>query len=356
MKRLLNITILIVVFISFIFANPAFALEVEVGQQVELRATNPQGVPLHENPFPSFKGRFPDGATATVTETDNEKHWLKVKTPSQQGWIVEKYVGQVLTPTPTPIPTPIVISNRLELATYNVESPNFPPRDTTPDKVAEEIQNNQGPILWGLEEVMNQEDLDQFTKAMGSNFISVLGETGGQDRLAIAYDRSQLELVGSLDNLSGSGGSRSPLVGQFKLLSDGTEFLFMVNHFNRREEEKRNQQADFVRNWSRAQSLPTIIVGDFNFDFDIDEREGNEAFDKLNEDNVLKWIQPNCLASNTCPATQCNPSFNSILDAVFVSGIAKTWPATSSIVPFDCAKDAEGFPDHRIVKVEFKVS
>ncbi|MFM7794885.1 MAG: endonuclease, partial [Microcystis panniformis] len=111
------------------------------------------------------------------------------------------------------------------MATYNVESPNFNPRDTTPDKVAEEITKHPEVILWGLEEVMNQDDLDQFTQAMGSKFISVLGETGGQDRLAIAYDQSQLELVGSINNLSGSGGSRNPLVVKFKLLANGTEFL-----------------------------------------------------------------------------------------------------------------------------------
>jgi endonuclease/exonuclease/phosphatase family metal-dependent hydrolase len=145
-------------------------------------------------------------------------------------------------------------------------------------------------------------------------------------------------------------------VGKFKLLANGTEFLFMVNHFNRREEERRNQQADFVRNWSNQQNLPTIIVGDFNFDFDLNERRGNTAFNKLNQDNILKWIQPDCLASNNCLSTQCNPNFNSILDAVFVGGTAKNWSASSSIVPFDCSKDATGFPDHRIVKAELKVS
>ena len=355
MKRLLGIVILIVAWGGFIFANPALALDVEVGQQVQLKATNPQGIPLHENPFLSLKGRLPDGVTATVTETDREKHWLKVQIPSQQGWIIEKYVAQVLEDSVNPPPNPRPI-NGLKLATYNVESPNFNPRDTTPDKVAEEITKHPEVILWGLEEVMNQDDLDQFTQAMGSNFTSVLGETGGQDRLAIAYDQSQLELVGSINNLSGSGGSRNPLVGKFKLLANGTEFLFMVNHFNRREEERRNQQADFVRNWSNQQSLPTIIVGDFNFDFDLDERRGNTAFNKLNQDNILKWIQPDCLASNNCLSTQCNPNFNSILDAVFVGGTAKNWSASSSIVPFDCSKDATGFPDHRIVKAELKVS
>ena len=79
MKRLLGIVILIIAWGGFIFADPALALDVEVGQQVQLKATNPQGVPLHENPFPSLKGRLPDGVTATVTATDREKHWIKVQ-------------------------------------------------------------------------------------------------------------------------------------------------------------------------------------------------------------------------------------------------------------------------------------
>jgi hypothetical protein len=106
MKRLLGIVILIVAWGGFIFANPALALDVEVGQQVQLKATNPQGVPLHENPFPSLKGRLPDGVTATVTATDREKHWLKVQIPFQQGWIIEKYVAQVLENSVNPSPNP----------------------------------------------------------------------------------------------------------------------------------------------------------------------------------------------------------------------------------------------------------
>ncbi len=92
--------ILIVAWGGFIFADPALA-------QVQLKATNPQGVPLHENPFPSLKGRLPDGVTATVTATDREKHWLKVQIPSQQGWIIEKYVAQVLEDSVNPPPNPI---------------------------------------------------------------------------------------------------------------------------------------------------------------------------------------------------------------------------------------------------------
>lgn len=359
-QKLIGLILVILTIMFGLSASPVFALEVEIGQRVQLKATKPIGVPLHEIASSSLKGRLPDQTIAEVIDTDDDKHWLKLKTDKQQGWIVDRYVSQVFDNSvdPSPTPTPIIVSNKFQVATYNVESPNFDPRDTMVDKVVQEISNNPGPIIWGLEEVLNQEELEDFTLAMGINFVSRLGTTGGQDRLAIAYDQSQLDLLGEFQNLSNSGGSRSPLVGQFKILSDGTEFLFMVNHFNRRDENKRNQQADFVRNWAKMQTLPTIIVGDFNFDYDIDEDKGNTAFDKLNQDQVLTWIKPNCLASKTCPprGTQCNPRFNSILDAVLVSGTAKSWPAISSIIPFDCAKDAEGFPDHRIVKAELQTT
>lgn len=259
------------------------------------------------------------------------------------------------------LPMPASAMQDLNVATYNVESPNFTPRDTDADIVSGILQGQTEPIIWGLQEVMNQNDLDKFTNQMGINFRSHLGNSGSQDRLGIIFNNDKLELERDVRNLSGSGGSRRPLVGQFKFRGGGPSFLFMVNHFNRGDEDKRNDQAEFVRNWAASQNLPVVIVGDFNFDYDIPSGPGNTAFNLLFQNDILKWVQPSCLlpgAGNSCPprGTQCNPDFNSILDAVVVGGDAQNWNVTrSSIEPFDCSEEASGAPDHRIVRVNFAV-
>ncbi len=106
-QKLIGLILVILTLMGCLLVNPALALEVEIGQQVQLKATKPIGVPLHERASSSLKGRLPDGTIASVVDTDDEKHWLKIATDDQQGWIVEKYVAQVLDPS-SPIVTPII--------------------------------------------------------------------------------------------------------------------------------------------------------------------------------------------------------------------------------------------------------
>ncbi|MEO1208231.1 MAG: endonuclease [Cyanobacteria bacterium J06638_20] len=85
----------------FIFIVPALALEIEFGQQVELKARSSLGVPLHELPQPSLFGRAPDRAKATVIGFDDQKRWINIQlSDSREGWIVERYIGKVLTTEP----------------------------------------------------------------------------------------------------------------------------------------------------------------------------------------------------------------------------------------------------------------
>ena len=94
-----------------IFIAPALALDVDLGQQVTLKAKNSAGVPLHELPQPSFLGRAPDKATATVLDFDDQKHWIKIQlSDGKEGWIVERYVGNILTASPAgPPDNPVVV-------------------------------------------------------------------------------------------------------------------------------------------------------------------------------------------------------------------------------------------------------
>ncbi|ERT07266.1 endonuclease/Exonuclease/phosphatase family protein [Lyngbya aestuarii BL J] len=248
----------------------------------------------------------------------------------------------------------------LSIISYNVESDDLD--DTDPHLVAEDIREIVGADLWGLSEVADQAAADIFTEAVavpGSDFKSIFGTTGSLDKLQIIYNQNKLDLL-EREELDNIGGSRSPLVAHFKFLPTGQEFLFTVNHFNRGSESKRNQQAENLRDWAAAQSLPVIAVGDYNFDFDLDKKKGNKAFDLFVRKDVMTWIKPNCLKTNSCPltGTQCDPKYASILDYVFVSQMAKKWPCESDILFVQnqvCQKEKEGFSDHYPLMANFSI-
>lgn len=250
---------------------------------------------------------------------------------------------------------------RLTVISYNVESDDVD--DTDPTKVAEDIQRIAGADVWGLSEVANQEAADIFTQAVtvpSSSYTSILGTTGSNDKLQLIFNRNRLRLISS-EELNGSGGTREPLVGRFEFLPNGQEFLFMVNHFNRREAEKRQKQAQFVREWGKQQTLPIIAVGDYNFDVDPRNKSGNAAFEIFNQDDTFAWIEPQCLSTDTCPPTgsQCDPQYNSILDFVFVTGAAKQWQGESDLLFLEeevCPKEESGYSDHRPVSATFRVN
>jgi endonuclease/exonuclease/phosphatase family metal-dependent hydrolase len=69
-----------------------------VGDQVELRATQPSGVPFHRAPggSPTF-GRLPTGTVGTVTELARAGRWLRISLPdARTSWIAARYVGRTI--------------------------------------------------------------------------------------------------------------------------------------------------------------------------------------------------------------------------------------------------------------------
>ncbi len=89
----------VVLFFLVVLCGTAEALDVAVGDWVQLKATIPQGVPLHSQPSPSMIGRLPDGTRARVIELADDGHWLKLAPQTgPAGWIIERYVGRVLPP------------------------------------------------------------------------------------------------------------------------------------------------------------------------------------------------------------------------------------------------------------------
>ena len=255
----------------------------------------------------------------------------------------------------------------LTVVSYNVESD----RDTNRESVARDMGRIPVSHIWGLAEVDSQ-DLEFYRAAIGNDYELIAGNTGiynnrPDDRLAIVFDTNVLELIDEFEELAAAGGSRHPLLARFRIVSTGQEFWFVVNHLQRGlgapTNEMRQAQASWLKQWVQGRvdnvRVPAIIlVGDYNFDVNPYTKRGNPAFDIFMHNGMFRWVEPGCLADDSCPitGTGCHPHFNSILDFVFLAGTARTWNATSEILFEDetnyCADESGeyGGSDHRPVR------
>ena len=237
---------------------------------------------------------------------------------------------------------------------YNVESGG-----ADPNTVATRIAEIDGTDIWGFSEVQNQNWANIFEIAAedgeSADFKQILGNTGGGDRLLIIYKDDKFELLDSfeLDDINIGGNVRAPLVAKFKEKSTGTEFFFMVNHLYRSRETRRHLQADLLNEWASQQQLPVIAVGDYNFDWSVPngETDHDEGYDLMTANDAFFWVRPASLIKTH------DSAHNSVLDFVFVSGLAKPWTQNSTILvkPGDFPDDHRT-SDHRPVKGVFDLS
>ena len=232
--------------------------------------------------------------------------------------------------------------------------------DADPDTVANRIEEIDGCDIWGICEVLDASWASQFENAAevdeNADFKSILGSTGGGDRMQIIYDSNRLELLSDfeLHRINVSGTVRSPLTAHFKIKETNIEFLFIVNHLYRSKSERRHEQARLLNRWASKESLPIIAVGDYNFDWEVDEGDLNhdKGYDEMIKNGHFNWIRPKILKK-----TQANPNFNSVLDFIFLGGNSWTWKAKSSILKRDIndildnqLTDDAQMSDHRPVK------
>lgn len=244
----------------------------------------------------------------------------------------------------------------LVVGTFNAESGDAEPA------VVSEMLVSTDPLcdVWGLTEVQNAGWAGVFEQKMESvtddNYSVELGTTGGPDKLAVLYNDDRFDLVArrELHKLK-EGRGRSPLVVTLKhtTSTDTTNdrFVVIVCHLYRTDRYKRWKQSYKLNRWIRDLELPVIVLGDFNYDWDVengDDKHGG-GYDLLTADGVLSWVRPKQLIR-----TQCNPRYNAVLDFVFVANGAKRWQGVSKIVKTDCVDTAET-SDHRPVVAVFDV-
>ncbi|MFZ1024899.1 MAG: endonuclease/exonuclease/phosphatase family protein [Limnoraphis robusta] len=240
---------------------------------------------------------------------------------------------------------------QLSVIGFNVES-----GDADPDYIANQyIQPIRGVDVWGFSEVQNQAWVNRFETAIEVNnkadFKSLLGTTGKADKLAIVYNSNDLNLIKieELKQINIGGSVRASLVGHFQVKSTQQEFLFMVNHLYRTNDEFRHEQARLLNRWAQKQQLPIIAVGDYNFDWDVKngENKRDSGYDLLTENDVLTWVRPQQII-----ATHCSSRYNTVLDFVFISSPIKPSSASSKILypEADYCPDTPQKSDHRPVK------
>jgi len=248
----------------------------------------------------------------------------------------------------------------LTVVSFNVESGGADPVVIA----TQQMGPLEGVDIWGLSEVQNEAWVRALETGaeVGENadFGSVLGTTGGGDRLAVLYNSNLLEAIGheELTELNFGGRVRAALVVRFRLRQTDEEFLFMVNHLYRSETEQRHEQARLLNAWVQQQALPVVAVGDYNFDFDVtngDQGNRDPGFDLLTQNAAFVWVRPDNLV-----ATFCSTEYNSILDFVFVANAAKTWTVKSSEVLFadsssNYCPDDEITSDHRPILATFQL-
>ena len=119
----------------------------------------------------------------------------------------------------------------------------------------------------------------------------------------------------------------------------------MVNHLARGNANLRNRQATGLSEWASQQNVPIIAVGDYNFDYSIDDGVGNQGFVNMTTPGVFEWVKPAELYQ-----TGLHEKYYSILDFVFVANMPANWTVSSKILVDPEITDDANNSDHRAVQ------
>lgn len=253
----------------------------------------------------------------------------------------------------------------LKVVVWNVESGG-----NDPTKIAERLIEFDGYHIIGLTEVIRDSfRLYHFAAGLKEShpYRFVGSQSGNDDRLFVAYDSQRLSLNGYSELINHRGTRlsdgywrrRSPLVCHFYDKQTRQEFLFVLNHFERRDEEFRRSQAKGLSEWAKTRKLPIIAAGDFNFDWSFPKKQGNQAFQLFMKSGAWQWVKPEKLIDTNWADFDRDGKDDypdSMLDFVFVANQAQQWNPRCRVITQDGDfPDDRDTSDHRPVECVFTV-
>jgi endonuclease/exonuclease/phosphatase family metal-dependent hydrolase len=276
------------------------------------------------------------GASVVIVSKNRSSDWYQLDTGA---WIAALLVQPVpVSPTPTgSLPAYVTLG----VGSWNVES-----GDADPHVVGERLAEFAGVDLWGLSEVLNDSHAAILEAAAeageGANFARLISRSGNQDRLVILYNADRFERLGQdeLEYINIGGTVRAPLLVDLRDRQSGQRFVFMVNHLNRGNAQRRHDQAALLNEWAIQDERPAIAVGDYNFDWAVSGGDGDHdlGYDYMTAQNEWLWVRPTKLTTTQCAGWPC--AYHSVLDFVFTANGAQDWPARAEIIVV-----AGDFPD-----------
>ena len=229
--------------------------------------------------------------------------------------------------------------------------------------------------IWGLSEVKNQSALDTFERgiesATGLQYTAAVSDMGSSDRLAILYRADRFDLVDDpaedddgffeVEEVAVTSGLRPAFCAKLEGKTTGQQLVVAVNHFKccggDGNETKRVNQSRALNAFARAQTLPVIAGGDYNFFIDPDDPDDpTDAFSVLVDDGPFVWVRPEVFVETE--------DTGSVLDHVFVANGIEGWDGETVILrrggntPAPAGSlitDSAAATDHRPVQATFTV-
>lgn len=308
----------LVAFLLVAVAIPRFTFAQSVGDTVRLQSPNPKGVPVHPDGTSNQYWRWANGTRGVVQSVHPTSGWFEVKSGTDSGWIVGKYLSVETTEDESPEAEALT----RVIASWNLEhfklsgtrgfpentrgGPTYGPRIAEHYRdIAEVISVNLGASIVVLNEVDGESIhesrvLDRVIEHLGSHWKYRLSANGDPQRIAILWNTDAVDstrcrtlpVEGDLEVTDGSKTKkvfdRKPIACHFRLLDEtgmkqndllvvGVHLAsgqHLVNNHNRAMKEIRKRIPGVLAgNSSTTGEKDILIAGDYNANRYDDEEE-----------------------------------------------------------------------------------
>lgn len=246
----------------------------------------------------------------------------------------------------------------LRVLSWNVESGG-----SDPAIIARQLAELGRYDVYCLQEVDGQ-DIGRYAGAVrqthGKGYRFIASHTGRNDRLLIVFDDERFDLLEARELFQfgkyelNTWRHRSPLVLVLRDTKSGSEFNIVTVHLARGDRSFRREQANGLREWVKGEPRPTILIGDCNFDYHYQRRQGNQAFVNFTAGNVWRWVRPAVDVDSNWSDRDGDGKDNypgSVLDFAFVAGESLGDATAEVVVRAGDFPDSARTSDHRPVSL-----